>query len=150
MRTLKSSTEVGVAGLERVVEARLADDNDLDVEGDGLGLERGGGDERQRPRQRVDPDHAWQLLEGGRDPTQLPEQLGIALDLQAFDTRKSKAIVILELLMIAYSDEDFNVDESNYIKKIADFLEINSMDFTEMKWWAKKKSELDKEALKFF
>ena len=71
-------------------------------------------------------------------------------DLQAFDTRKSKAIVILELLMIAYSDEDFNVDESNYIKKIADFLEINSMDFTEMKWWAKKKSELDKEALKFF
>ena len=71
-------------------------------------------------------------------------------DLQAFDTRKSKAIVILELLMIAYSDEDFNVDESNYIKKIADFLEINSMDFTEMKWWAKKKSELDKEASKFF
>ena len=71
-------------------------------------------------------------------------------DLQSFDTKKSKSIAILELLMIAYIDEDFNVEESNYIKKIADFLEVNSMDFTEMKWWVKKKIEHDKEALKFF
>jgi uncharacterized tellurite resistance protein B-like protein len=71
-------------------------------------------------------------------------------DLQLFDTKKSKAVVMLELLMIAHSDEDFNSEENSYIKKIADFLEISSMDFTEMKWWAKKKADLDKEASRFF
>ncbi len=89
--------------------------------------------------------------------TKLEKEMGLSnkdipknKDLQLFDTKKSKAIVILELLMIAHSDEDLNIDENSYIKKIADYLEISSMDFTEMKWWAKKKAELDKEVLKFF
>lgn len=70
--------------------------------------------------------------------------------LKAFDTKQSKAILILELLTLAYSDDDFNVDESTYIQKIIETLEINSFDFTEMKWWVEKKIALDKEARKFF
>ena len=70
--------------------------------------------------------------------------------LKAFDTKKSKAIMILELFTLAYSDDDFNIDESNYIQNIADSLGINSIDYTEMKWWAKKKAELETEALRFF
>jgi uncharacterized tellurite resistance protein B-like protein len=70
--------------------------------------------------------------------------------LSAFETKKSKAIVILELLMLAYSDDDFNIDESNYIQNIANSLGVSSIDFTEMKWWARKKTDLDKEVLKFF
>ena len=70
--------------------------------------------------------------------------------LKAFDTKQSKAILILELLILAHSDDDFNIDENTYIKKIVDALEINSFDFTEMKWWVEKKAALDKEARKFF
>ena len=36
--------------------------------------------------------------------------------LQTFDTKRSKAIIILELLLLAHSDNDFNSDESNHIK----------------------------------
>ena len=53
--------------------------------------------------------------------------------------------MIIELLILAYSDDDFNVDENTYIQKIVDTLEINSFDFTEMKWWVEKKAALDKE-----
>ena len=70
--------------------------------------------------------------------------------LEVFDTKKSKTIVILELLILGNSDDDFNIDENNYIQKIADSLGINSLEFSDMKWWAKKKADLDKEVLKFF
>ena len=70
--------------------------------------------------------------------------------LKAFDSKQSKAILILELLILANSDDHFNVDESTYIQKIIEALEINSFDFTEMKWWVEKKITLDKEARKFF
>ena len=43
-----------------------------------------------------------------------------------------------------------NEEVARYIKKIVDALEINSFDFTEMKWWVEKKAALDKEARKFF
>ena len=42
--------------------------------------------------------------------------------LKAFDTKQSKAILVLELLILAYSDDDFNVDESTYIREIVDYL----------------------------
>ena len=70
--------------------------------------------------------------------------------LKAFDTKQSKAILVLELLILAYSDGDFNVDESTYIREIVDTLGINSFDFTEMRWWVEKKTALDREARKFF
>ena len=70
--------------------------------------------------------------------------------LSVFDTKKSKAIAVLELLNLAIIDDDFNTDESVFIQKIADSLKISPMDYTEMKWWAKKKADLDKEAQKFF
>ena len=70
--------------------------------------------------------------------------------LKAFDTKQSKAILILELLILANIDDDFNTDENTYIQRIVDTLEINSFDFTEMKWWVEKKAALDKEARKFF
>ncbi len=74
-----------------------------------------------------------------------PEEL-----FEVFDTKKSKAIVILELLNLAYSDDNFNIDENSYIQHIADSLKISPIDFTEMKWWAKKNSDIFKEALRFF
>lgn len=80
----------------------------------------------------------------------IPALKNIDESLRVFDTRKSRAIVILELLNLASADGDFNVDEGNFIRKIADSLQINSIDFTEMKWWAKKKADLDAETLKFF
>ncbi|MBN2435627.1 MAG: hypothetical protein JXK07_10220 [Spirochaetes bacterium] len=81
---------------------------------------------------------------------EIPTLKNIDESLMVFDTKKSKAIVILELLILAAIDGDFNVDESTFIQKIADSLHIHSIDFTEMKWWAKKKADLDKEAQKFF
>lgn len=39
---------------------------------------------------------------------------------------------------------DFNIDESDFIQKIADSLKVSPIDFTEMKWWAKRKEDLDK------
>ena len=69
---------------------------------------------------------------------------------EVYDTKKSKAIVILELLNLAYSDDNFNINENSYIQHIADSLKIITIDFTEMKWWAKKNNDVFKEALRFF
>jgi len=88
--------------------------------------------------------------EMGLSNRKISKNRNIADLLKAFDTKQSKAILIIELLILANSDDDFNIDENNYIQKIVDTLEINSFDFTEMKWWVEKKAALDKEVRKFF
>ena len=73
--------------------------------------------------------------EMGLSEKKIPKNENLEDLLKAFNTKQSKAILILELLILANIDDDFNADESAYIQKIVETLEINSFDFTEMKWW---------------
>ncbi len=80
----------------------------------------------------------------------VPVQENLEESLKTFDSKKSKAVVILELLVLANIDDDFNTEEDGFIKNIADSFGISSIDFSGMKWWAAKKLDVDREASKFF
>jgi len=53
-RDLEQQAELGVVGLEQVVEETVADQHDLEADRDRLGLERGGGGEAEQALERLD------------------------------------------------------------------------------------------------
>ncbi len=67
-----------------------------------------------------------------------------------FTTKKSKAIVMLELLKIGLSDGDYSFEERDFIKNISDAMELSSNDLFLMRSWVEKKIKLDAELDKFF
>ena len=55
----------------------------------------------------------------------------------AFPSRRSRAIVVLELLVVAYSDDKFHPDESMVLDEICKAFEIDSDVRGEMEKWAR-------------
>lgn len=66
--------------------------------------------------------------------------------LKLFDTKKSKIILLIELILIGNIDNEYSVEESEFIKQLAESLSISQIELMEMESWVFRKLSIDKEA----
>ncbi|MCP3928828.1 MAG: hypothetical protein GY705_06980 [Bacteroidetes bacterium] len=97
-----------------------------------------------------------QLFSGLREEMELDQgsldsnkTIGIQEIVSVFNTRKSKVIVILELLKISLSDSDYSFEERDFIRNVSDAMGMSSNDLFVMRSWVEKKIKLDAELNKF-
>lgn len=67
-----------------------------------------------------------------------PEEVFGSTNAAVFDDRKSRVIAVLEILIMAYSDEHLHIDESTVLKEICGALEITDDELAAMAAWAEK------------
>jgi len=67
----------------------------------------------------------------------------------AFHTRRSKVVVMLELLKICLSDGDYSFDERDFVRRVSDAMELSTNDLFVMRSWVEKKIKLDSKLNKF-
>jgi uncharacterized tellurite resistance protein B-like protein len=67
--------------------------------------------------------------------------------LQYFKTKKSKKIVLLELMILAHGDDLYKKSENNILLKIAEKFEISQKEMFFFSHWGKAVSALRSEAL---
>lgn len=69
--------------------------------------------------------------------------------LSHFDTRKSRSILLLELILLGYSDNDYCAEESDFIKRIAGLVGVDLSEVSEMEDWVKRAIAVNHEVTKF-
>ena len=76
------------------------------------------------------------------------------LDLQGihdiFQDRRSRVIVVLNLIKLSYVDGAFEIEEECLLKEIARAFEISDTDFLLLDNWVRRLSALEDEANTFF
>ncbi len=104
----------------------------------------------------VDMNEA-QLFSGMREEMGLDQgslDLNETIEIQeivpVFNTKKSKVVVILELLKISLSDSDYSFEERDFIRNVSDAMEMSSNELFVMRSWVEKKIKLDAELNSFF
>lgn len=65
--------------------------------------------------------------------------------LQTFKTKYSKKIVILELMILIYADEKYNIKEENVVIKISKYFSLSQKDLTAASKWGKTIASLYKQ-----
>lgn len=75
-----------------------------------------------------------------------PEEIFGNTNLQIFDTPRTRALVMLELLTLGFTDEDFHPDEVTVLKELASGFKISAVDFRNMCAWAQRQAALLDEA----
>lgn len=75
-----------------------------------------------------------------------PEEVFGSTNADSFDTRRSRVIAVLEILVMAHSDSHLHIDESAVLSEICSALEINDEDLDAMTAWAKSLVAGDDEA----
>lgn len=63
-------------------------------------------------------------------------------NVEAFDTRDSLIIALLGMLVVAYSDRHFDVDESAVLKESAEAFGVNGPELVKLKAWAERAAAL--------
>ena len=102
----------------------------------------------------LDPDEEGMLVE-------LKREMGLSelkeleyLDLQGihdiFQDRRSRVIVVLNLIKLSYVDGAFEIEEECLLKEIARAFEISDTDFLLLDNWVRRLSALEDEANTFF
>jgi len=69
---------------------------------------------------------------------------------KTFDTRKSRTIVMLESISLAYADENLGGEEQKILRALALMFEISEEEATAMENWVKRYKELYQEAVAMF
>lgn len=83
------------------------------------------------------------------DETDLPK--GDIEDIaKAFDTRKSRAIMMLEGIALAYADENLGGEEQKILRALALIFGISEEEATAMENWVLRYKELQREAVAMF
>lgn len=67
-----------------------------------------------------------------------------------FDTKKARAVVMLEILRLGHIDNEYHAAESSFISTMADAFEIARTEFMNMESWVVRRIALDNEARKKF
>lgn len=67
-----------------------------------------------------------------------------------FDTRKSRVIVMLEGIALAYADEDLGGEEHKILRSLALIFEFSEDEATAMENWMKRYKDLHQEAVALF
>ena len=102
----------------------------------------------------LDPNEEGMLVE-------LKREMGLSelkeleyLDLQGihdiFQDRRSRVIVVLNLIKLSYVDGAFEIEEECLLKEIARAFEISDTDFLLLDNWVRRLSSLEDEANTFF
>ncbi len=78
-----------------------------------------------------------------------PEEIFGHPNTDVFDTRKAQIIVILELMVIAYSDQEYHKHEKPIIDALADAFSISAADMKRYEDWAIRQSPLSVEGWSF-
>ena len=102
----------------------------------------------------LDPNEEGMLVE-------LKREMGLSelkeleyLDLQGihdiFQDRRSRVIVVLNLIKLSYVDGAFEIEEECLLKEIARAFEISDTDFLLLDNWVRRLSALEDEANAFF
>ena len=67
-----------------------------------------------------------------------------------FDTRKSRIILLLESIALAYSDDDFADEEKKILRQMAILFEFNEEEATKIEGWVLRFRTLQQEAVEMF
>ncbi len=67
-----------------------------------------------------------------------PEEIYGPTNVAAFDTRESQVIALLGMLVVAFSDKHFHVDESAVLTEAAEAFGFGGPDLLKMKSWAER------------
>ncbi|WNJ98160.1 hypothetical protein L2D14_09735 [Thalassospiraceae bacterium LMO-JJ14] len=78
-----------------------------------------------------------------------PDEIYGEPNFAVFDTPLSQAIVVLELLVIAYSDEEYHENEKPIVDQLIDKFEISPDHLEMFENWAKRQSPLSVEGWNF-
>jgi uncharacterized tellurite resistance protein B-like protein len=78
-----------------------------------------------------------------------PEEIYGEPNFAVFDTQRARIIVLLELMVIAYSDGEYHEDERPIIRQLAEKFEIGEADMEQFEDWAKRQSPLSVEGWGF-
>lgn len=70
--------------------------------------------------------------------------------LTAFDTRQAKIAILLELVGLGYSDNDFHPEENGFVRQVADTFGILEDEIKAMENWVLRQMMLVQEAAGFF
>ena len=65
-----------------------------------------------------------------------PEEIYGPTNVEVFDTRESRVIVILAMLVVAFSDEHFHIDESTVLNDTVAAFNFGGDELTRMRTWA--------------
>lgn len=74
-----------------------------------------------------------------------PEEIYGAPNFDVFDTPLAQTIVLLELLVIAYSDDEYHEDEQPIIQQLIEKYGVPSEQLARYESWAKRQSPLSVE-----
>ena len=102
----------------------------------------------------LDPNEEGMLLE-------LKEEMGLSeleeleyLELQGiqdiFQDRRSRVVVVINLIKLSYVDGAFEIEEECLLKEIARAFDISDTEFLLLDNWVRRLSALEKEAEAFF
>ncbi|MEX0693864.1 MAG: TerB family tellurite resistance protein [Rhodospirillales bacterium] len=89
------------------------------------------------------------VAEMGGDIKAPPDEIYGAPNFDVFDTPQAQTIVLLELMVIAYSDGEYHEDERPIIKQLAEHFGLSSADMKRFEDWAIRQSPLSVEGWKF-
>lgn len=67
-----------------------------------------------------------------------PEEVFGSTNAAVFDSRRARVIAVLEVLVMAHSDQHLHIDESSVLNEICGALEISDADLEAMTAWAKR------------
>lgn len=70
------------------------------------------------------------------------DQIYGATDIEPFDTDESRIITILGMLIVAYSDHKFHVDESTVLMQTIEAFDLSDDKLASLKTWANKQADL--------
>ncbi len=78
-----------------------------------------------------------------------PEEIYGEPNFAVFDTQQARIIVVLELMVIAYSDGEYHDDERPIISQLSKAFGIGATEMLQFEDWAKRQSPLSAEGWDF-
>ncbi len=67
-----------------------------------------------------------------------------------FETRRSRAVVLLSLIQLGYADGAFEIEEQSYLRALCRVFHVSDEDFALMENWVRRLVALNREASGFF
>lgn len=89
------------------------------------------------------------VREMGGDIKAPPDEIFGEINFSVFDTRQVQTIVVLELMVIAYSDEEFHQDERPIIDQLATEFGFSAEEMKKFEDWACRQAPLSFEAFHY-
>jgi tellurite resistance protein len=79
-----------------------------------------------------------------------PHYLGVDGMEQLFDTKKTRATVLISLIRLGYADGAFEIEEQSFLKLLCRTFEISESEFVLIENWVRRLIALEREANVFF